>query len=92
MKKLDFAILISIIKLIKLKFPTLNVLFLDEIFASLDSDSVSQVIQILSKTAKDIEMNIFVINHAQLDHTEFDYVINVQKTNGFSNIEVHKVT
>ena len=89
-KKVDFAVLLAIIRLMKMKFPYLNMLFLDEIFASIDPLGQQQIINILKDTIRDYNMNIFVINHYPLSHTEFDYKISINKINGFSTYEIEK--
>lgn len=90
-KKLDMAVILAIIKLMKLKFPGLNVLFLDEVISSLDTDSTHHILHMLGKFTKELNMNIFVVNHAPVDGTQFDYKIEVSKTNGFSNILTTKL-
>lgn len=84
-KKLDMAVIISIIKLMKFKFPGLNVLFLDEVLSSLDADSATLMLQVLSKISKQLNLHVFVINHAPVDGTKFDGIITIEKSNGFSN-------
>ena len=37
-KKVDFVIIMALMKMIKVRFPSLNILFLDEIFSSIDSN------------------------------------------------------
>ena len=44
-KKVDFVIIMALIKMIKMRFPSLNILFLDEIFSSIDADGVFHIIQ-----------------------------------------------
>lgn len=90
-KKLDMAVILAIIKLMKLKFPGLNILFLDEVMSSLDSDSSHHILQILSKLSKDLNLHIFVVNHSNIESTLFDYKIDIQKTNGFSNLIMDKI-
>lgn len=90
LKMLDFAVLLAIIKMLKIKFPTLNILFLDEIFSSLDPNNISRIIHILRKIAKDYSMNIMVINHAPLPTELFDYTITTAIKDNFSNLTVEK--
>jgi len=47
MKKVDFVVLIAIMKLMKLKFSSVNLLFLDELFSSVDLDGVALILRIL---------------------------------------------
>jgi len=91
-KKIDFAVLIALIRLMKYKFPTINMIFLDELFSSLDNDSVFHVIKILSQTSKDLKMNIFVVNHAPLPEELFDYKIIAKKVSNFSSLEITKIS
>lgn len=71
-KKADFIIIIAIIKLLKLRFPQLNILFLDEIFSSVDGDGVYGILKILNKVIKENNLNTFVINHTVLPTEIFD--------------------
>lgn len=90
-KKVDFAVLLAFIRLLKIKYPGANVLFLDEIFSSVDGDGIYHILKILRETVKEYEMNIFVISHYPLTYTEFDYKIEIGKNNGFSSFTVEKV-
>jgi len=89
-KKVDFAALIALIRLMKIRFAGLNLTFLDEIFSSCDSDSVFHIVKILHKTCRELNLNIFVINHSQLPTEIFDYIIEVTKNNGFSSMNMKK--
>lgn len=91
MKKVDFAVLVSIIKLMKLKFPSVNLLFLDEIFSSLDDDSRFTILKILSTIVRDLNLNTFVINHSELPQELFHYKVEISKNNNFSSIELTKI-
>jgi DNA repair exonuclease SbcCD ATPase subunit len=90
-KKIDFAVLVALIRLMKLKFQGLNLIFLDEIFSSIDSDGIYHILQILSATCKELNLNIFVINHSVLPAEIFDYKLEITKNNGFSSIEIEKI-
>lgn len=88
MKKVDFIVLIAIMKLMKLKFSTINLLFLDELFSSVDPEGVHSILRILKKNTREMGLNIFVINHAPMPHEIFDWKLEVLKTNNFSSISV----
>ena len=90
MKKVDFVVLISIMKLMKLKFSTINLLFLDELFSSVDPEGVHAILKILQKNSRSMGLNIFVINHAPMPHEIFDWKLDVAKTNNFSSIKIDK--
>ena len=90
MKKVDFVVLIAIMKLMKLKFSTINLLFLDELFSSVDPEGVTSILSILKKNSREMGLNIFVINHAQMPHEIFYWKLEVAKTNNFSSISLDK--
>lgn len=90
MKKVDFVVLIAIMKLMKMKFSNINLLFLDELFSSVDPDGVYSILKILKSTCKELGLNIFVINHAPMPHEIFDWKLEISKSNNFSSLELDK--
>jgi len=90
-KKIDFAALIAIVRLLKIKFHGINLIFLDEIFSSIDSDGVYHVLKILSNMSKELNLNIFVINHSPLPTELFDYRVDIEKNNGFSSFTINTI-
>ena len=90
MKKVDFVVLIAIMKLMKMKFSSINLLFLDELFSSVDPDGVHSILRILREVCKELGLNIFVINHAPMPHEIFDWKLEVVKANNFSSISIDK--
>lgn len=90
-KKADFIIIIAIIKILKLRFPQLNLLFLDELLSSVDADGVHNILKILSQVIKESKLNTFVINHTTLPHELFDKKINIYRENGFSKFEIESI-
>lgn len=90
-KKADFIIIIAIIKILKLRFPQLNLLFLDELLSSVDADGVHNILKILSQVIKDSKINTFVINHTVLPHELFDKKIQIYRENGFSKLDIEVI-
>jgi len=90
MKKVDFAVLIAIIKLMKIRFSSVNLLFLDEIFSSVDPDGVHTILNTLRKICDEMGLNIFVINHAPMPTEIFDWRVDIQKKNNFSDIRMER--
>lgn len=90
-KKVDFAALIALIRLMKTKFAGLNLIYLDEIFSSIDSDGIHHILKVLHKTCRELNLNIFVINHSQLPTEIFDFRAEITKNNGFSNLTIEKI-
>jgi DNA repair exonuclease SbcCD ATPase subunit len=91
-KKIDFATLIALIRLMKVRFAGINLTFLDEIFSSIDADGIHHILNVLRKISKELNLNIFVINHSQLPVEIFDYKIDIVKSNGFSNLSIEKIS
>lgn len=91
-KKVDIVVLLSLIKLVKMKFPMLNILFLDEVFSSVDMNNVYHMVKSLGKITRELKLNTIVVNHSSLPHEEFDYILRTSKNNGFSSIELEKVS
>jgi DNA repair exonuclease SbcCD ATPase subunit len=90
-KKIDFVIIMALIKMIKIRFSSLNILFLDEIFSSIDSDGVYHIINILHETIQDIGLNTFVINHTVLPSEYFDKKLEITKDAGFSEFTIETI-
>jgi DNA repair exonuclease SbcCD ATPase subunit len=91
MKKMDFIVLISILKLMKIKFNSINLLFLDELFSSVDQEGIHSIVSVLKQVSEDLGLNIFVINHAPMPHEIFDYKIEVDKKNNFSSLVIDRI-
>jgi DNA repair exonuclease SbcCD ATPase subunit len=86
-KKMNLIVLLGIIELIKLKHHSVNLLFLDEIFSSLDVESIYQVVDLLKTFSKKYRMTVFVISHDPLPEELFDRKLSVKKIDHFSDIE-----
>lgn len=86
-KKVDFAIVLSIIKIIKLRWPELNLLFLDELLSSIDGAGIYDILKILKNFSKEYNFNTFVINHSELPLELFDQRFIIYKENSFSKID-----
>jgi DNA repair exonuclease SbcCD ATPase subunit len=88
-KKVDFAVLIAVLKMMKLKFSNVNLVFLDEIFSSIDPNGIYAIMHILKKFSADAGVNVFVINHVQMPSEMFDKKIETSKKTGFSEISIN---
>ncbi len=63
----------------------LNILFLDEVFSSIDIENIDKIITLLKSFSNENNVNIFVVHHAILNQEMFDRVIKIEK-NVFSEI------
>ncbi|MGL4453555.1 MAG: AAA family ATPase [Bacteroidales bacterium] len=86
-KKVDLAVLIAIIRVMKRKYPHLNLFMLDEVLSSIDQCGVKQIVSFLHDISKELKINIFMVNHAPLPMEYFDKCIYINKKDGFSEIE-----
>lgn len=83
-KKISIAILISYLELIRTK-KHINILFLDEVFASIDIEGIESILLLLKDFAYNYNVNIFVVHHAIVNQEYFDRIIKIEK-DIFSNI------
>lgn len=65
-KKINISILIAYLKLIRTK-KHINILFLDEIFSSIDIEGCEDILNLLKSFANDYNINIFVVHHGILN-------------------------
>jgi DNA repair exonuclease SbcCD ATPase subunit len=84
-KLINLCILVAYLKLIRSK-KTINVLFLDEVFSSIDLDNIDKILVLLKSFANEYNINIFVVHHAVLNQEMFDRILKIEK-NVFSTIE-----
>ena len=90
-KKMNLIVLLAFIEIIKMKHSTMNVMFLDEIFSSLDKTNVYRVISILKDYSTKYNMTIFVVSHESLPEELFDHRICVTQNDHFSEMEIIKI-
>jgi len=84
--RVDFAAIISFVKFLKLQFGELNLLFLDELFSHVDINGMNDMIEILRRLCEDMNLNIYLIHHAQLEGIMFDKIMQTEMKDGFSHI------
>ncbi len=77
-KLINVAILIAYLKLIRTK-KHINILFLDEVFASIDVENVQKMLGLLRSFANEYNINIFVVHHATMNNEMFDRIIHIEK-------------
>ncbi len=83
-KKANISIMLAYLKLIRMK-RYINILFLDEVFSSIDIDGIYDVLRMLKEFAHEYKINVFLIHHAMLEKSYFDKVLKIEK-NVTSNI------
>lgn len=89
-KRVDLAVLCSIFKLLKRKYPSINFFSLDEVLGSQDPLTASQILSFLKEYAKELKLNLFVACHVEMEESYFDESIKVFKEMGFSDLHYNK--
>lgn len=85
-KKVDLTVLCAILRMLKRKYPQINLVCLDETLSSLDYESSTDIIMYLQDIANNMSLNIFIVSHTQLDENLFDVRIHIDKNSGFSSL------
>ena len=85
-KKVDLTVLCAILRMLKRKYPQINLVCLDETLSSLDYESSTDIISYLHDIASTMNLNIFIVSHTQLDENLFDVRIHIDKNSGFSDL------
>lgn len=83
-KKVDLTVLCSLLKMLKRKYPQINLVCLDEAVSSLDYESSAEIIKYLREISSSMNMNIFIVSHTQLDENLFDEHLYVEKQAEYS--------
>jgi len=77
-RKVSIAILMSYLSIIRTKH-YINVLFLDEIFSSIDLEGIESILDLLRDFALEYKISIFVVHHAIMNQDKFDRIVKIEK-------------
>lgn len=86
-KRVDVTVICALIKMLKRKYPQLNMIALDETLGSLDVETSCDLLKYLGEIAEELNINVFIVSHATLDESLFNKRIQITKNSGFSTIE-----
>ena len=75
------------IKVIKRKYPQINLICLDETVSSIDPESCIDIIKLLKDISTELSLNILIVSHIQLPVEYFTKRIEVFKYLSFSDIK-----
>ena len=84
-KRVNLIIMLAYVKMLRLK-SNINVLFLDEVFAGLDGDSIELLVILFKKFADERGINIIITHQTEFKEYMFNKIISVNKS-AFSYIE-----
>jgi len=85
--RVNITVICALIRMIKRKYPQINMISLDETLSSLDIETSADVVKYLGEIAEELNINVFIVSHAALDESLFDKRIQISKNSGFSNLE-----
>jgi DNA repair exonuclease SbcCD ATPase subunit len=76
-------------KILKLKYPDINLIFYDEIFSSIHPNNRIVILDIIDKEIRlGLKMNVVVVSHTHLPESYFQKFIEIYKENNFSKIKI----
>lgn len=84
--RVDLVVLCSLFKLLKRKYPSINILTIDESISTLDPMNSGAVLAMLTDFAMEHDLNCFIVSHTDLFMDNFQEMIEVEKVNGFSQL------
>jgi DNA repair exonuclease SbcCD ATPase subunit len=85
-KKINVAIALSYMEMVINMNKKTNILFMDEVFASVDDENVDLILKVLKSFAIRNNMNVIIATPLNFDTTHFDKIIKVEKKMGYSVI------
>lgn len=96
-KKVNIAIALSYLKLI-LKYRKLNIIFLDEVFSSMEPEHVELALKVLKDLTKEFNLNIIILDpnvyfrdSSSFGYNYFDRIIKITKNLNFSTINEESI-
>lgn len=86
-QRANIAVLYSLIKIVKNKYPQINIVALDETTSHIDPENGMDSFKFLSDIAEELNLNIFIVTHNEIiDETVFRHRLFIEKKGGFSEI------
>jgi DNA repair exonuclease SbcCD ATPase subunit len=77
-RKVNLSIMLAYLKVIRSK-RRINILFLDEVFASIDLKSIEDILKLFRNFATEYKTIVFLVHHAQIGEPWFDRIISFEK-------------
>ena len=86
--RLNVVTILALVKVIKKRMPSLNVMSFDETISTLDPGTSELLLTILRGYAEEQGLNIIVVSHTDLSLEMFDEIIEVEKNGRFSTFKI----
>jgi exonuclease SbcC len=77
-RKVNLGVLLACLKIMRTQ-KYVNILFLDEVFESIDTVNIYLMLNIFKEFAQEHKIHIMLVHHADLEHTYFDRIYKVDK-------------
>jgi DNA repair exonuclease SbcCD ATPase subunit len=85
-RKINIAIALSYMETILSMNKKTNILFMDEVFASVDPENIDTMLKVVRGFSNKNNINVIIVNHSNFDTAKFDRVIYIDKELGYSKI------
>lgn len=86
-QRANIAVLYSLIKIVKNKYPQINIVALDETTSHIDPENGMDSFKFLGEIAEELNLNIFIVTHNEIiDDSIFKHRLFIEKKSGFSEI------
>lgn len=86
-QRANIAVLYSLIKIVKNKYPQINIVALDETTSHIDPENGMDSFRFLKEVSKELNLNIIIVTHNEIiDDSIFSHRLFIEKKSGFSEI------
>jgi len=85
-KKINVAIALSYMEMVLSMNKKTNILFMDEVFASVDDENVDLILKALRSFSINNKINVIIATPLNFDTAHFDRILTVKKENGYTFI------
>jgi DNA repair exonuclease SbcCD ATPase subunit len=85
-RKINIAIALSYMEMVISMNKKTNILFMDEVFSSVDPDNIDLMLKVLRSFSNRNKINVIIVNHTDFDNSKFDRVIQIDKIMGYSHM------
>jgi exonuclease SbcC len=89
-KMIDLIIVLAFIGFIKLKWPNINLIFLDELLSSIDQENLQRILYLYKTVSRELNMNMLTVSHTELPLQVFDWIIEPVKKGDFSELLISR--
>ena len=86
-QRANMAVLYSMVKIVKNKYPSINVIALDETTSHIDPENGMDVFKFFKDISRELNLNIIIVTHNEVpDDSVFDHRWFMKKVGGYSEI------